>query len=202
MSELSNQCIINHMLSLSGLNQVSSSIHSKICDLILRLKQIRVTRWACRSSTFQINQSLNQLHVSPDATMHVYTLIIEACDLPDRQRSCTLFESTGICSNSLKIHLSPSFVLKSLHHQFLNCDCDFFESTWSHLFQLFFLLLILLSPNQTVAQLLHVCSVRWGFPGQDASMDSRMQGLHPASQHLWVSSQLWHIPDIQSTEGG
>lgn len=76
---------------------------------------------------------------------------------------------------------------------------NLFKSTWSHLFQLFLLLLLIhLSPNQTVAQLLHVCSVRWGFPGQDASMDSRMQGLHPASQHLWVSSQLWHIPDIQS----
>lgn len=58
---------------------------------------------------------------------------------------------------------------------------------------------VLLSPDQAVAQLLHVCRVCGGLPGQDASMDSRMQGLHSASQHLRVSGQFGHIPG--HTEG-
>lgn len=56
-----------------------------------------------------------------------------------------------------------------------------------------------LSPDQAVAQLLHVCRVCWGLPGQDASVDSRMQSLDSASQHLRVSGQLGHIPG--HTEG-
>lgn len=58
---------------------------------------------------------------------------------------------------------------------------------------------VLLSPDQAVAQLLHVCRVCGGLPGQDASVDSRMQGFHSASQHLRVSGQLGHIPG--HTEG-
>lgn len=56
---------------------------------------------------------------------------------------------------------------------------------------------MLLSPDQAVAQLLHVCCVSGGSPGQDASMDSRVQGLHSPPQHLRVSSQLGHIPATQ-----
>lgn len=58
---------------------------------------------------------------------------------------------------------------------------------------------LFLSPDQAVAQLLHVCRVCGGLPGQDTSVDSRMQGLHSASQHLRVSGQLGHIPG--HTEG-
>lgn len=54
------------------------------------------------------------------------------------------------------------------------------------------------SPDQAVAQLDHVGGVRGGFPSQDASMDSRVQGLHPAAQHLRVSGQLGHIPDTRT----
>lgn len=56
------------------------------------------------------------------------------------------------------------------------------------------------SPDQAVSQFLHVCRVRGAFPGQDASVDSRVQGLHSASQHLRMSGQLRHIPDTQQTQ--
>lgn len=58
---------------------------------------------------------------------------------------------------------------------------------------------MLLLPHQAVAQLLHVCCVSGDLPGQDASMDSGMQGLHPASQHLRMFSQLRNIPATQQT---
>lgn len=57
------------------------------------------------------------------------------------------------------------------------------------------------SPDQAVAQLDHVGGVRGGFPSQDASMDSRVQGLHSAAQHLRVSGQLGHIPDTRRDRG-
>lgn len=51
-----------------------------------------------------------------------------------------------------------------------------------------------LLPDQTVAQFLHVSLVRRSVPGQDAPVHSRVQGLHPPTQHLWMASQLRHIP--------
>lgn len=55
------------------------------------------------------------------------------------------------------------------------------------------------SPDQTVAQLLHVCGVTGAFSGQNASMDGRMESLHSAPQHLRMTSQLRHIPATQRT---
>lgn len=37
------------------------------------------------------------------------------------------------------------------------------------------------SPDQTVAQLLHVCSVTGVFSGQNAPMDGGMKGLYSAA---------------------
>lgn len=62
-----------------------------------------------------------------------------------------------------------------------------------------FVICLLVIPDQAVAHLVHVCGISGAFSGQNASMDSRMQGLHSAPQHLWVSSQLRHIPAVQQT---
>lgn len=53
------------------------------------------------------------------------------------------------------------------------------------------------SPDQAVAQLLHVSSVTGAFSGQDAPMDGGMKGLHSAAQHLGVSGQVRHVPAAQ-----
>lgn len=55
-------------------------------------------------------------------------------------------------------------------------------------------MVLLLSPDQAVAQLVHVGGVRGALPGQDASVHGRVQGLHSAAQHLRVPRQLRHVP--------
>lgn len=55
----------------------------------------------------------------------------------------------------------------------------------------------LVSPDQAVAQLLHISSVTGAFSGQNAPMDGGMKGLHSAAQHLGMSSQVRHVPAAQ-----
>lgn len=53
------------------------------------------------------------------------------------------------------------------------------------------------SPDQAVAQLLHVSCVTGAFSGQNAPMDGGMKGLHSAAQHLGMSGQVRHVPAAQ-----
>lgn len=100
-----------------------------------------------------------------------------------------------MCTKGFHFHSAFSLSTASTHKHPSYCTHQSILHAWESFCP--FLFAVFVSPYQAVAQLLHVSGVTGCFSGQDTSMHCRMQGLHSAAQHLWMSSQFRHIPDTK-----
>lgn len=108
----------------------------------------------------------------------------------------TCLHSTWVtCAQGFHFHSAFSLSTASTHKHPSYCTHQSILHAWESFCP--FLFAVFVSPYQAVAQLLHVSGVTGCFSGQDTSMHCRMQGLHSAAQHLWMSSQFRHIPDTK-----